>query len=281
MTVALSGITHLTADDVRGWAQSEGRQIFLGEVLDETNSTTMGVGFARYAPGESNHWVVTYDEVLVITRGEYRVSAADGRSVAAQPGEIIFLNKGTEVTYSAGDAGAEVVYITYPHWMHAQLESEHAHFMETFHPMNGTPPRFGDGPDPELVAMMKRIWDPLERGQSSDYQPFFDALADDVVLELPIGVARGKRAVIGYFVHAAETLEFRPFERPIEYYGDGNRVVTISTETFTVNASGATHRAEWAWVFDIEDGLITRIRVMQDLGGVADLVRAALAKAQA
>jgi hypothetical protein len=84
--------------------------------------------------------------------------------------------------------------------------------------------------------------------------------------------------VIDYFVHASDTLEFEPFEVPMEYFGDGDRVVMLNEETFRVKASGVTHRTEWAWVIDVHDGLITRIVHIQDLSRVAEPVAEALSK---
>jgi ketosteroid isomerase-like protein len=130
------------------------------------------------------------------------------------------------------------------------------------------------------VALLQRIWGPIERGESTDYQPFFDHLDDDVVLLTSVGELRGKQAVIHYFTHAGELLEFRPFERPQEYYGDGDRVVIVGEETFRVRVSGVTARAPWAWVHTLHDGLIICIEAIQDLSVVADAVSEAIARAQ-
>jgi ketosteroid isomerase-like protein len=46
----------------------------------------------------------------------------------------------------------------------------------------------------------------------------------------------------------------------------------LSDETFKVKATGVTHRARWAWVTHIEDGLITRIVHIQDLSRIAEPV---------
>jgi ketosteroid isomerase-like protein len=146
--------------------------------------------------------------------------------------------------------------------------------VDTFQPREERP----EGRDP--VALLRSIYDPLERGESKDFGPFFDALAEDVVLTTPVGEARGKQAVIGYFSHGAATLEFNPFVRPLEYFADGNRVVQLGEETFTVKATGKTVRTDWAWVFDVEDGRITRILAVMHLAGVADEVAEALAKAE-
>jgi ethanolamine utilization protein EutQ len=263
-----------TASNVDTWYRRGDRRIFLGDVLDPSNSESMTVGFARYAPGESNEWVVTYDEALVVTKGSFTVAAEDGRETTARAGEVIFLRNGTSVVYSAKEEGAELVYVTNPHW--AQVESAQAAFLESFRPSEESP-QPTDG-----VALLRSIFDPLERGESDDFQPFYDALGDDVVHTLSVGELRGKQAVVDYFASGGETIEFRPFEKPLEYYGGGNRVVMVGEETFKVKETGVTHLAEWAWVVDLRDGLITRIVEIQDLSpGVAEPVRAIVSKAQA
>ena len=267
------GITRFTPGDVETWYRSGERRIFLSDVVDARSSETMSVGFARYAPGESNAWVITYDEALVVTKGVFTVTSADGVETTARAGEVIFLRKDTPVVYSAEDEGAEVVYVTYPHWLDAQEASAHAALLETFQPTDETPPL-------DSVALLQNVWGPIERGESHDLQPFFDLLADDVVLATPAGEARGKQAVIAYFTNAAETLEFDPFVRPLEYLGGGKRVVQLGEEIFTVRKTGETHRADWAWVYELRDGRITRLLIIQDLSGVADEVGSALTEAR-
>jgi ethanolamine utilization protein EutQ len=65
----------------------------------------MSVGFAHCEPGARNEWVVTYDEALIITRGAFTVTSADGIETTARPGEVIFLRAGTPVVYSAKEEG--------------------------------------------------------------------------------------------------------------------------------------------------------------------------------
>lgn len=143
MATARQGARVFTPNDVRTWYQPEGRRIFLGDVLDEKNSGTMGVGFARYAPGQSNEWVVTYDEALIVTKGTYSVSAEDGTRTTAKAGEVIYLTKGTKVVYSAEEE-TEVVYVTYPTWMDAQRKSKHAPLLDPYHPVpSDRPPDIG------------------------------------------------------------------------------------------------------------------------------------------
>lgn len=89
---------------------------------------------------------------------------------------------------------------------------------------------------------------------------------------------QGRQAVIDYFTNAAAAIEFNPFVKPLEYYGSGDRVVIVGDETFKVKDTGETHQADWVWVIDMQDGLITRIDHVQDLTGVAEPVREALIK---
>jgi ketosteroid isomerase-like protein len=86
--------------------------------------------------------------------------------------------------------------------------------------------------------------------------------------------------VIKYFTGAAETMEFRPFDKPLEYFAHGDRVVIVGDETFNGRQTGVTHRADWAWVYDVRDGQITRIVAIMDLSDIADEIREVVSKAQ-
>jgi ethanolamine utilization protein EutQ len=268
MPAASEGVRLISADDVETWYRREGRRIFLADVPDPTNSDSMSVGFARYAPGQSNEWIVTYDEALIVTKGAFTVTSADGIETTAHVGEVVFLRAGTPVVYSAKDEGAEVVYVTYPHWMEAQGASEHAALLDAFRPGEEGPERS------DIRAFVDASFGPLEGG------PDFDALAEDVVLTTAAGEVRGKQAVIGYFRNASATMEFDISLLPLEYFGDGDRVVQVGRELFRVKESGVTHETDFAWVFDVHDGRITRIVAIQDLSGVADELADALDKAR-
>lgn len=115
------------------WYQPGERPIFLADVLDEHGPSPMSAGFALYAKGASNDWTMAYDEVLVVTKGVFSVVVA-GVSTTATAGEILFLPKGTTLTYRA-EENAEVVYVSYPHWARATRESAHAKALDAFRPV--------------------------------------------------------------------------------------------------------------------------------------------------
>jgi ethanolamine utilization protein EutQ len=114
------------------WFQRLDQQIYLADVLDGTSGAQMSVGFARYAKGETNPWKMTYDEALIITRGVFTVRGPDG-PVSAKAGEVIYLRAGTEVVYEAAE-DAELVYVTYPHWLVTTEKSDQAGRLAEFHP---------------------------------------------------------------------------------------------------------------------------------------------------
>jgi ethanolamine utilization protein EutQ len=265
------GIRLFTAADVDTWYQPGAIEMHLGDVLDSGNSESMSVGFAHYAPGASNEWVVTYDEALIITRGAFTVTSVDGVETTARAGEVIFLRAGTPVVYSAKEEGAELVYVTYPHWSETEASER---FLDAFQPTEDRPEQ------QDAEALLRSIYDPLERGESDDFQPFYDAFAEDIVFTTSMGEVRGKAAAIGYFKHASVTMEYDIFVRPLRYFGNGNRVVQVGREIFRVKETGKTHEADWAWVYDVEDGRITRILGIEDLSGVAEEEAEAMVKAQ-
>lgn len=110
------------------------KEVFLGDVIDNSNSTNMSAGYyINLNKGENNEWIVAYDEVLVVTRGALTIRF-EGGSKTAQQGEIILINKGTKVAYEAGEDNTQAVYVSYPYWLKAQQDSEHAHYLERVKP---------------------------------------------------------------------------------------------------------------------------------------------------
>ena len=127
-------VRHFTSADA-AFHQYADREIFVGDVLDSSNSDSMSVGFYRNRrTGERNEWIVTYDEALIVTKGALTVRSSEG-ATTAKAGEVIFLTKGTRIAYEAAEDDTEVVYVTHPHWMDAHSRSEHAHLLDAYHPV--------------------------------------------------------------------------------------------------------------------------------------------------
>jgi ketosteroid isomerase-like protein len=115
--------------------------------------------------------------------------------------------------------------------------------------------------------------------ETSDFEPLFAYLADDVVFKVTIpegtpisGEFRGKQAVIEYFDRIGEIAEFHQ-EQPLELLTTENRIVLLGDDSFTIKKTGGTARSEYAIVFDLRDGLITRFLIIQDLSAFVDAYR--------
>jgi ethanolamine utilization protein EutQ len=81
-------VRHFTPQDAE-WYQYSDRQLFVGDVLDSSNSKTMSVGFYRNRiKGDRNEWVVTYDEALIVTTGALTVRWAEGVKMAKDTNDV-------------------------------------------------------------------------------------------------------------------------------------------------------------------------------------------------
>jgi ketosteroid isomerase-like protein len=116
--------------------------------------------------------------------------------------------------------------------------------------------------------------------ETEDWPLLIDHLADDVIFKVTVpdgtpisGEFRGKQAVVDHFNRLGSLLEFRQ-EQPLQYFGEGDRVVVLGKESFDVKESGITvGGSEYADVFDFREGLITRFLIIQDMSTVVEAYR--------
>jgi ketosteroid isomerase-like protein len=116
--------------------------------------------------------------------------------------------------------------------------------------------------------------------ETEDWPRLIDRLAEDVVFKVTIphgtpvsGEFRGKQAVVEHLLNLGNVLEFRQ-EKPLEFFGNGERVVVLGTESVEIKKNGVTvPNSEYADVIDFRDGLVTRFSVIQDLTAVVDAYR--------
>jgi ketosteroid isomerase-like protein len=128
----------------------------------------------------------------------------------------------------------------------------------------------------DYVALAKRLINPPD----GNWQPLLDHLAENVVFKVTIpegtpisGEFRGKPAVIEHFERLPGLLEFEQ-ERPMDFLGEGDRVVVLGRETMVIKRNGRTITgSEYADVLDFRDGQIVRFLVIQDLSAVVDAYR--------
>jgi ketosteroid isomerase-like protein len=126
------------------------------------------------------------------------------------------------------------------------------------------------------AALMQRI---LDRAFATlDFEILAAHLADDVLFEVtppgeePVVEARGKDAVLDYFTSLGDIVSFWR----VRCYGDGERVVVLGAERFTIPRYGVTLGGEFALLLHVCDGLITRFFIIEELSPSSALEESAL-----
>lgn len=115
-----------------------------------------------------------------------------------------------------------------------------------------------------------------EMARSGSIQPLLDALADDASykLSLPVGTPlsgefRGRDAISAYFARLEEVLDVLEVNT-WDFVGNGDQVIVLGDEQFIVKKTGKQCSSEFAFVLEFRDGLIVRVRVIEDLSGVVE-----------
>ena len=112
-----------------------------------------------------------------------------------------------------------------------------------------------------------------------DYQPLAAHLAHEVIFEVtpPGGPAveqHGRDAVVEYFASLGDIVTFWR----VQCFGDGERVVAVGAESFTIPRYGVTVGGEFALLLHVCDRVITRFLVIEDLSESSALEETAIAR---
>src|SRR6267143_6167195 len=116
------------------------------------------------------------------------------------------------------------------------------------------------------TAIVKRLLDRILLAAELD--PVLHLLADDLSFKVAIPGAMpicfadsGKQGVVDYFKALGGIVTFWR----VEYFAKGEHVVAVGKERFTTGNSALTADSDFALVFDVHNGLITRFLVVEDL----------------
>jgi ketosteroid isomerase-like protein len=124
------------------------------------------------------------------------------------------------------------------------------------------------------VAFIQRILD--DAFATLDFSVLAAHLAEDVVFEVtPPGEAEvieacGRDAVVDYFTSLGDIVSFWR----VRCYGDGERVVAVGAERFTI-PRGVTLGGEFALLLHVCGDRITRFFIIEDLSRAPELEAAA------
>lgn len=90
----------------------ESKDVYLKDIISVEESPRLGCGMMELKNGTSFKWKLDYDEIDYIIDGTLDI-IIDGRTVSASAGEILFIPKGSSISFSTPDE-TRFVYIVYP-----------------------------------------------------------------------------------------------------------------------------------------------------------------------
>lgn len=129
------------------------------------------------------------------------------------------------------------------------------------------------------TAWIQRILD--DAFASRDFRELAAHLAEKVIFEVtPPGGCRtvpeqcGRDAVVEYFASLGDVVTFWR----VQCFGDGERVVVVGAESFTIPRYDVTVGGEFALLLHVCDRVITRFLVIEDLSESSVLEETALAR---
>ena len=115
------------------------------------------------------------------------------------------------------------------------------------------------------MTAVRRAVDPLLSGE---LEPLLDLLTEDVKFEVVSGgdvpesrKESGKQAVVDYFTALGGLLAFWQ----VDYSARGGQVIVWGKESFTVEHCELEGGCEFALVFELSQGMITRLLMIEDL----------------
>ena len=84
----------------------EGINAFLQDVISSNNADApITCGLFRMESGNPLEYTYSYDECKIMLEGEMTVVEEGGTSADVKPGDILYFDKGTKVTFSSGSSG--------------------------------------------------------------------------------------------------------------------------------------------------------------------------------
>jgi ethanolamine utilization protein EutQ len=88
-----------------------GANVRLKDVVTAADGSPMAAGYMALEKGELP-WTLTYDEVDIVLEGELVITRA-GTSVRGGPGDVIFIPKGSSITFGT-PSHVRFVYVAFP-----------------------------------------------------------------------------------------------------------------------------------------------------------------------
>ena len=124
----------------------------------------------------------------------------------------------------------------------------------------------------DTLAIVQRTYEAVGQG---DIPGLLELVSDDVewTLQGPAsipfaGTRHGRDGVAEFFTLIGTHLDFEAFG-PHTFVTEGNQVVALGSERSSVTATGQAITQEWAHVYTVQDGKITRFVAYEDTAALA------------
>ena len=89
----------------------EGINAYLSETVCSDNPTApITCGFFRLEAGQHLEYTYSYDECKLMLEGEMTLAEEGGQTVDLRPGDVVYFDSGTKVTFSSKSSGT-VFYV--------------------------------------------------------------------------------------------------------------------------------------------------------------------------
>jgi ketosteroid isomerase-like protein len=113
----------------------------------------------------------------------------------------------------------------------------------------------------ENTRLVQQAYQSIKAG---DMQALLNTLATDVQWQLPemenvlfAGMWQGREAIRQFFSNVFEVQDVVEFE-PEEYIAQGDKVVVLGRFLMRIKATGKDFGSDWAQVWTVKDGKVTR-----------------------
>jgi len=84
----------------------EGINVYLQDTVSSSNDTApISGGFFRMEAGNSLEYTYSYDECKIMLEGEMTIAESGGETVTLKPGDVVYFDSGTTVTFSSKSSG--------------------------------------------------------------------------------------------------------------------------------------------------------------------------------
>jgi ethanolamine utilization protein EutQ len=88
-----------------------GTNVHLKDVVTSADGSSMAAGYMTLDKGEFP-WTLTYDEVDIVVEGELVITRGNV-SAHGRPGDVIFIPKGSSITFGTPDR-VRFIYVAFP-----------------------------------------------------------------------------------------------------------------------------------------------------------------------